>query len=693
MTVQAITFADSNSAGKNKKYNAMTKGVNQPSFSGLDAIPVAVANALDNGGLITAFIAQDFFGMAGPRVMEGINRRPVNPETGKKEGPYNWAFARREGIREILSGPSAFIIPAFILHFVKKYSGKANNVPVNMIQGLGTNFIDYASKNPATLDDVATTRTGYYKDVFKNVFKTTFGETLGLDEIESLSKEFAERTIQIEQAKDKKKSFFKKIANIKVDGSPEDLTEDLLKDFMDLKKRNLNPLENEMVAELTINPDKYGKASSEILPADKTAVSFKKLLKTMNDFTDDVISSTSGAIKKYSKEKFEPERFLKDFVSRRTGSRIVTNLGMWSAVVGFYMLIPKLYSLGLKGKNPAFIHEQKAAEAAKVANNQNNVKLADSAKTEPASADKQDSVAFTGKEKFFTSTAEKVLKSPKAKSFIDKFEFDDASMSVTAMLALLFGFCLPPRLLNAPDKYDLKETILRDITSFLSILFAAKALARGISDVFSKQSGLALSSKPQGYNENAWKIFKNYFAPSGGVEIFSNNQLDAKYVNIDHFKGGINGFFEFVKGNGGNLKKMLKLDKNVEENVKIILGKSLKDVKDDSEIIEAFKNINGKEKETAIENIKRVFSSSSNKFVKRAKLYNSMFTFLSTIVLVPSFMVWLARTCDKVTREARAKDLAAAKTESASNDKFVKQVAANQSFSPNKVTMQGFLNS
>ena len=84
----------------------------------------------------------------------------------------------------------------------------------------------------------------------------------------------------------------------------------------------------------------------------------------MTDFTDDVIESTGHAMKKFEGREFDPERFLKSFVARRTGSRILTNVGMWSAVVGFYALIPKLYSLGLKGQNPAFAHEHRAkAEA------------------------------------------------------------------------------------------------------------------------------------------------------------------------------------------------------------------------------------------------------------------------------------------------------------------------------------------
>ena len=143
MVVKAINSANFETQKNNKQTNRNLNPNNKPSFKGMGNPIVAVADGLDAGGFIASFIAQDAFGMALPRIAEGVNRRPVNPETGKKEGPYNWAFARREGIREILSGPSAFIIPAFILKFVKKYSGTANNVPVNMIQFYGNNFRDF----------------------------------------------------------------------------------------------------------------------------------------------------------------------------------------------------------------------------------------------------------------------------------------------------------------------------------------------------------------------------------------------------------------------------------------------------------------------------------------------------------------------------------------------------------------------
>ncbi len=652
MSVKPITAVEL-AAAKNKNQHAEQGGKSQsaPSFQGLECVPIAVADAIYNGGFMFSFVAQDGFGMALPRVAEGINRRSVNPETGKKEGPYNWAFARREGIREILSGPSAFLIPSAILYFVKKYSGQANNVPVNMIQGLGANFVNYAAVNPHTLNDVVKTKREFYQGVFKNVLNTTLKGQLEEGELNDLSKSYMLRAIEIENAKDNKKSLLQKITGKKVEGSPEDLTDSLQRHFMSLKKKYLDSSVNELSAELTINPEKIGKYGAEIAESDKNGVEFKKLLKTMADFTDDVINSVGEKLKKSEKnlDTEEIQNFLKKFVSRRTGSRIITNIGMWSAVVGFYALIPHLYSAGLGHKNPAFMTEKAEPDTKDKINKTGT-------ESDEVSPDKKE-VAFCGKHELFAKTADKVVNSGKIKKFLSNLEFDDASMSLPAMSTLLFGFCLPTRLWKSRgvDKYDFNETLVRDVTSFSAILFAANAIAKGFSNMFAKFSGLALNVKPANHNESFLNKFKNYFSLTGGINVLNNSQLDSKYTNIHQYRDGINGFFDFVSNNGGNLKKLLQLDADVAKNSEIILGKSIKDATND-EIKDAFKNITSEKAKKALQVIENVFKDSKNKFVKQAKIYNSMFTFMSTIFIVPAFMIWLARTCDKMTRKARAKD-------------------------------------
>ena len=595
---------ENRNGNKQQKTNG-TANNNTPSFTGgggiagavLDA-PVVVANAITNGGFAFSFIAQDFFGMAMPRVLEGINRRPVNPETGKKEGPYNWTFARREGIREILSGPSAFIIPMGILGVVKKFSGTANNVPVSMIRVLGSNMSEYAQNvDNSVLTDKVQAKRGFYHKVFDNMLRTTLGEnTLPPEKLEETLNSFVDKAIEIENAKPHKKSMLKKIANIKVEGSPEDLTETFLQDIMKLKKKYLPASVNETTVSIAYAGDNAGKSET---------LGFKKLLSTLTDFSDDVIASSKDKIKHMGND-FDAGKFVESFVNRRTGSRIATNVGMWLSVVGFYALIPKLYSLGLKGKNPAFATEEKMNNTVNEPDKKKAVAQKDDNK-------KTKDVPFCGRERLFTSIADKVASSPKLSNILDKLEFNGASMSVTGMLTLLFGFCLPTRLLNAPDKYDRNETLARDIPSFISILFVAQGISRGFSKLFSKISGLALNITPEDHNKNLWTRFRDYFSPASGINVLDNNQLNSKYTNIHEYKDGINGFFDFISENGGNVKKLLHLDKQVEEQAKIIVGKDIKDATVD-EIKEAFRNNNSDDAKAAKKVIEDIFKDSKNKF-------------------------------------------------------------------------------
>ena len=236
---------------------------------------------------------------------------------------------------------------------------------------------------------------------------------------------------------------------------------------------------------------------------------------------------------------------------------------MWSAVVVFYTLIPKLYNLGLK-HDPGL----KGLEDTQDNKAENNTK------PDKKAADKTDKkgdkdVSFTGN--FVQKLGDTAAKKGGVSNILKIFEFNGASMSVPAMLTLLFGFCLPPRYVNAKSDKERKEILVRDISSFVAILFGAKALSRGFSDMFAKISGLALNVKPKNHSDGLFQKIKNYFTAGAGVEVLSSEQIVSKYSDLSGYKDGINGFFKFLQENGGNVKKVLKLDKKVKENADAIL--------------------------------------------------------------------------------------------------------------------------
>ena len=340
---------------------------------------------------------------------------------------------------------------------------------------------------------------------------------------------------------------------------------------------------------------------------------------------------------------------------------------MWGAVVAFYTIIPKLYNLGLKSDPGLKGLDNKTAQENKEQNSKN--------------------ISFQGG--IASKLGKTAIENEKFGNFLSKFEFNGASMPITAMLTLLFGFCLPPRYLNAKSDKERKEILVRDISSFAAILFGAKALSRGFSDILAKVSGLALNIKPEDHSKGLFHKIKNYVTAGEGINVLSSEQIVSKYSKIDQYKDGINGFFDFLEENGGNVKKVLNIDNTVKENAELIIknfnGKSIKDATV-TEIREAFtkaKSANAKSQlAEALEKIHTVFSSADNKFIGKAKTLNSLFGFLSMLVLVPTFMIWLARYCERMTKKAVEKEQAQKQVE------HINQVPVLT----NKPSMAGFLN-
>ncbi len=648
MSVKAI-----NSSTDVVRYNRSEKKKNnqhQQTFTGSFNPIVMLMDAIDRGGFAASFIAQDGIGMVAPRIYEGLNRNRKEDENGKKTGPLNWEFARREGIREVLSGPSAFLIPLGILSIIKRVSGSANNVHVSHIKALGQNLTEYIAKNPEQLKNSVELKKGYYAKVFENALRNSTDESFVENDVKNTAKKFADTLVEVETKRAGKN---RKSAN--------ELYSKLVEEYMNIRKSHAAPSSDELGVTMKMTDGELG-------------TNIRRLTQSLTDYTGDVLN-------KAAKKGISPENiqeFIAKFNKQRAGTRVLSNLGMWSAVVVFYTLIPKLYNLGLK-HDPGL----KGLEDTQDNKAENNTK------PDKKAADKTDKkgdkdVSFTGN--FVQKLGDTAAKKGGVSNILKIFEFNGASMSVPAMLTLLFGFCLPPRYVNAKSDKERKEILVRDISSFVAILFGAKALSRGFSDMFAKISGLALNVKPKNHSDGLFQKIKNYFTAGAGVEVLSSEQIVSKYSDLSGYKDGINGFFKFLQENGGNVKKVLKLDKKVKENADAILqrfkNKSLKEATLE-EIDDAFRKAKGS---IALENIYSIFSSKDNKFINRAKTYNSAFGFASTLVLVPAFMMWLARYCEKMTKNAVEK-------EKAEKEKLQQNVLVQSAkFIPsNKPTMAGFL--
>ena len=661
MSIKAIN----SSIGAQQHHKLNDKNSQHPTFAGSFNPVVTVMDAIDKGGFAASFIAQDGIGMVAPRIYEGLNRNRQTDENGKKTGPLNWEFARREGIREILSGPSAFLIPLGILTIIKKASGTANNVHVDHINILGKNFSDFAVKNPTQLKNPAEFKKGYYAQVFENIFNNSTDKSFNVKE---KAQHFADKLVEAET----------KRVNKDRKGAGK-IQSELIGEYMKIRKQFASPSSDELGVILK-SEEKNKTVNSNI----------KRIIQSLSDYSGDALAKTNKYISSQSGHTAEElakdgslAKYVKNFNLHRAGTRVLSNFGMWGAVVAFYTLIPKLYNMGLK-HDPGL----KGLESEdKTDNTVPKTKVKDENK-------KSKDVAFKGN--FASGIGSNAVKDGFLGKLFNKFEFNGASMSVPGMLTLLFGFCLPPRYINAKSDKEKKEIVVRDVSSFTAILFAAKAMARGFSDAFAKISGLALNVKPEDHNKSILHKVKNYFTAGAGIDVLTSEQITSKYSNIEDYKEGINGFFNFLEENGGDVKKVLNIDKNVKTQAEKIMtdfggGKSLKDATLE-EIHTAFKKAKGSD---ALENIYTVFKSKDNRFINRAKTFNSAFGFASTLVLVPMYMMWLARYCESMTKKAIAKEkeqkaLATATTEPAPAQQNSKPVATTVT-SAKQPTMAGFL--
>ena len=601
---------------------------------------VSLMDFIEAGGYAASFIIQDGIGFIAPRVGKGLlrggeekkdeNGNVILDKNGEPKRNLNWAYARKEGIREIVTGPSAFLIPMAMLHFINKYAGTGNNVKLNYIDGFQKPFTAFVQNNLSEVVSGTTSKQSFYQNVFEDVIERSVNgqlpdaEKMSAEEIKRLAAEFAEKQIKVENI-NADKSLKKKARAAKLDeiGSVED-------DFMKLMKKRVGGTVNEMAAH-------YSASNGTV-----KAGGIGELLKAMKDYFGDAVNSTKKVLTE-GVSSDQVETIVKNFTNKRMGSRVLTNLGIFGTVALFYTQIPKLYNWGLKG-NPALAG--------------NTEVQADKPEDKTSKKD----VSFTGIGTVLEKTGNKFFNGKWAKGVSDMFELNGPIISGTAMPVLLYGFCIPPRLVQAQDKYDYQEIMVRDMTAFTALLFGAKALARLFSDGFTKLTGLALNNKNM-EGRNVFQKFIDYLNPNDTRHsVLSSKQLDSKYTNIDEYRNGVSGFMEFIEGSGGNVKKAFSRDKDVQAAVDGILkkfsGKSFKDATVD-EIKAALKSADSA-KDELIENFYKLFKG-DNGLLRAAKTCNSTFGFVSTLLLVPGLIIWLTDVCQKMTEKRLAEESAAKK--------------------------------
>lgn len=649
--------------------NVNSHAGNNVAFTGVYPSPNWIVGLMDfiaAGGFAASFCIQDGLGFIAPRVGKGLlrggkkkhdeNGNEILDKNGEPKRELNWAYARKEGIRELVTGPSAFAIPWILLKGINKKFGTGNSVRLDYIDGFKNIFTDYANQNVEAIKTGKADKKGFYKEVFKHIFDQSINkqpDSIEIKDLDALAEKFADKQIAIENIYEQHKGFGnKKIRKEKLKqlGSIED-------DFMKLKKSHVGGACNDMGVQILSSKEKIKGGS------------ISEAVKAMRNYFSDAVKNTHNALK--NSPDADIAEVVKKFTNRRMGSRILTNLGLFALVALFYTQIPKLYNLGTNGKNPALMNDDEPA-----LQNQN-------VQTDKVETENKKDIAFGSKTSIIEKFGENVFNSSKKKWLSDIFELNGPIIQGNAMAVLLYGACIPPRLVHAQDKYDYGEIMLRDMTAFTALLFGAKALARLFSDGFTKLTGLALNSKNMAGRNTLQKTW-DYINPSDSRHsILSSKQLDYKYTNIDGYKNGIDGFIEFIEKSGGNIKKAFTNDSNIKEAVDKILkdsGSSFeKATKDEIKKILHEVNINKPEK---LKDLYELFKKPNN-LLNRAKTCNSAFGALSTLVLVPGLIIALTDICKAMTDKRKAEE-----------NKIKNMTQAQQAplVPSSKPTMAGFLN-
>lgn len=626
--VNLVTYKQQQTKKNTQPKQNINNTLNQnQSFKGvkLDGFCLGLANLIENGGLAVSFTLQDMLGTNLPRPFMGLMRN-----SKENNGEKNIKFALKELTREMLTGPSMFLIPMGMLAAGKPVLGKTMNVPMKQIKALG----DIHAANPLNEAGNVLTKQDFYKNAFVEMIKNAKSETVASNSTIEAAEEFAEK-LHSSISQNHKQSLKSKINNMKsavqnmfkkVKDKPEktDFIKDLSTEFTNIVKEHATD---------AVHTD-FTKAKL----SQTTTVPFREAVESMVAYADDVIPKVQG------QDVSKISEMINKITNKKVITRLGTNIAMYAAVMGFLQIIPHLYNkaegkgnAGLKGLMKEETLNDKSLDQI------SNTKTEKQGKANPS----------------FGSSAQVVNKltgSNAIGKIAQAIEFEGPNVSFPLLLGIMgFGILLP-RTVQAKDKYDREEILRRDLVTCAVMCFAEKELCKGFSKLNEIKSGLVLASRDKGFQQQSLaKKFFDYLRPIKGVKVLSTDQIVSKYSQIDKYKDGIKGFCEFIDGQGGNLGKVFSVDEKAKNIVQGLLQNEGKNIAtaDNATIKETIaKAINSDE----VKNLTDLFKNENNAWVKKAKTLNARFTALSVLILVPAFLGFLLPFINERATKKRIKE-------------------------------------
>ena len=572
-------------SGNTQRNNKAKHNNTNTSFKGpmvtADKEAIKAADLIENGGLFVSFTLQDMLGTNLPRPLMGLKRNAK-----ENKGEANKSFAAKELVREMLTGPSMFIIPGAMLAAGKKLFGKATEVPMKFIKSFG----DIHGAQPINEAGKAIGKQDFYKNAFTEILKNAKSEPKASQETLETAADFAKRLASSAKDKAAKNETIGKLSD----------------EFITIAKKH---------AKDAAHTDFTQAAVSQT-----TSAPFKETVSHMMSYADDIVEKAA----KHNTNKLGG--YIKKLTNKKVIGRFAANITMYAAVMAFLQIIPRLYNkaegkenAGLKGlMKEETINDKSLDEKPKEKKDKSNPSFGSSA-----------------------SFVKKLTGNNIIGKMAQGIEFDGCNLSFPLLLGVMgFGILLP-RTMQAKDKYDKEEILRRDLVTCTTMCFAEKELRKGFSKLNEKNSGLVLAAKEQGFKDKSiFRRFFDYLRPEKGVRVLSTDQIISKYSGIDKYKDGIKGFCEFIEGQGGNLGKVFSLTDDSKQIVQNLLAKDGHDIATASN--SAIKETLSKAIDSDdVKKLTELFKDKNNPWVNKAKTLNARFTALSVLILVPVFLGFL----------------------------------------------------
>ena len=268
---------------------------------------VGLATFIENNGFLGEFLTVDTVGMAAPRTIQGYNRN-------KEElGHLNYKAGREEMVRELLSGPAFFFVPAIVLGIVTLIKGKATQVTTGTLE-VFKSVMKKATPNIKDIKDSKEIKKKFIDEFISNAFdekeyKNERGQVAKIKEILSEATDYKSKNFL--GLFDKKKKGFK---------------EDIAKAITTLNKANGKFIDSTTMLKITTGKDS-AKLNSVLLLSD------------MPNYLEHITKSASGS-------KIIMEKFVDKFHKTVKRTRQTTNILAAIALSAFLLVIPKIYQTG-----------------------------------------------------------------------------------------------------------------------------------------------------------------------------------------------------------------------------------------------------------------------------------------------------------------------------------------------------------